>query len=90
LSKQFAAQKSSGNLFLKPKHIINTKEDATKMGEKMDKHNIEELKEMIQEKKPKEPVEKVLVKFCERHGVSLDTCRIYYNRLVEKGEVKEK
>ena len=60
------------------------------MGEKMDKHHIEELKEMIKEKKTEEPVEKVLVKFCERHGVSLDTCRIYYNRLVEKGEVKEK
>jgi hypothetical protein len=66
------------------------KEDANKMGEKVDKHHIEELKEMIQEKEPKEPVEKVLVKFCERHGVSIDTCRIYYNRLVEKGEVKEK
>ena len=60
------------------------------MAEKMDKQHIKELKEMIQEKKPKEPVEKVLVKFCERHAVSLDTCRIYYNRLVEKGEIKEK
>ena len=66
------------------------KEDANRMGEKMDEQHIEELKEMIQEKKPNEPVEKVLVKFCERHGVSLDTCRIHYNRLVEKGEVKEK
>jgi predicted transcriptional regulator len=60
------------------------------MSEKMGKHHIEELKEMIQEKKPKEPVEKVLVKFCERHAVSLETCRVYYNRLVEKGEIKEK
>ena len=60
------------------------------MGEKMGKHHIEELKEMIQEKKPKEPVEKVFVKFCERHGVSLETCRVYYTRLVEKGEIKEK
>jgi predicted transcriptional regulator len=60
------------------------------MREKMGKHHIEELKEMIQEKKPKEPVEKVLVKFCERHAVSLETCRVYYNRLVEKGEIKEK
>ena len=56
----------------------------------MDKQHIEELKEMIMEKKPKEPVEKVLVKFCERHGVSLDSCRIEYDRLVEKGEIKEK
>jgi hypothetical protein len=57
---------------------------------KMDKKHIEELKEMILEKKPKEPVEKVLVRFCERHGLSLDTCRIYYDRMVEKGEIKEK
>jgi predicted transcriptional regulator len=61
-----------------------------KMGEKMDKQHIKELKEMIQEKKTEEPVENVLVKFCARHGVSLDTCRIHYNRLVEKGEIKEK
>jgi hypothetical protein len=61
-----------------------------KMTEKMDKHHIEELKEMIQEKEPKEPVEKVLVKFCERHAVSLDTCRKYYERLVAEGKVKEK
>jgi predicted transcriptional regulator len=59
------------------------------MGEKIDKQKIQELKEMIQEKGPKEPVEKVLVKFCERHGVSLDTCKIYYKRLVEKGQVKK-
>jgi hypothetical protein len=60
------------------------------MREKMDKEHLEELKEMIQEKERKEPVEKVLVKFCERHGVSLDTCRIYYRRLVDEGEIKEK
>ena len=60
------------------------------MGEKIDKQKIQELKEMIHEKKPKEPIERVLAKFCERHGVSLDTCSIYYKRLVEKGEVEEK
>ena len=60
------------------------------MDEKMDKHHIQELKEMIQEKEPKEPVEKVLAKFCERHAVSLDTCRKHYERLVAEGEVKEK
>jgi len=60
------------------------------MGEKMDKQHIEKLKEMIQEKKPKESVDKVLVKFCARHGVSLESCRIHYERLVEKGEIKEK
>jgi predicted transcriptional regulator len=60
------------------------------MNEKTDKEHIEELKEMIKEKESKEPVEKVLVKFCERHGISLDTCRIYYRRLVDKGEIEEK
>jgi hypothetical protein len=60
------------------------------MEEKMDKHHIRELKEMIQEKKSKEPVEKVLVKFCERHAVSLDMCKKYYDQLVAEGKVKEK
>jgi hypothetical protein len=60
------------------------------MSDKSDKHKIQELKEMIQEKDPNEPAEKVLAIFCERHGVSLDTCRIYYKWLVEKGEIKEK
>ncbi|MCW4045143.1 MAG: hypothetical protein NWE94_06475 [Candidatus Bathyarchaeota archaeon] len=60
------------------------------MTEKMDKEHIQELKEMIQAKKPQEPVEKVLVNFCARHAVSLDTCRKHYEKLVAEGEVKEK
>jgi len=60
------------------------------MTEKMDKEHVQELKEMVLEKKPREPVEKVLAKFCSRHGVSLETCRIHYNNLVEKGEIKER
>jgi hypothetical protein len=60
------------------------------MSDKMDKHKIQELKEMVQKRNPDEPVEKVLAVFCERHAVSLNTCRIYYNRLVEQGEIKEK
>ena len=60
------------------------------MSEKMDKHKIQELKEMVKERKPDEPIEQVLAVFCERHAVSLNTCRVYYNRLVEKGEIKEK
>jgi hypothetical protein len=55
----------------------------------MDKQHIKELKKMIQEKKTEEPVEKVLVKFCARHGLSLEICRAHYRRLVEKGEIKE-
>jgi len=64
------------------------KEDA--MSDKTDKHMIQELKEKLREKKPDEPVEKTLTIFCERTGISMDTCRLYYKRLVEKGEVKEK
>jgi truncated hemoglobin YjbI len=62
---------------------------AEKIAEKMPKEKIQELKEMIKEKTPDQPIEKVLVNFCERHAVSLKTCRKYYERLVEKGEVKK-
>jgi ribosomal protein L20A (L18A) len=54
-----------------------------------DRQHLQELKEMILEKNPAEPIEKVLTKFCARHGVSMDTCRVYYNQLKAKGEVKE-
>jgi hypothetical protein len=67
--------------------MLNHNLDGTKMPEEMDKQHIKELKEMIQEKKTEDPVEKVLVKFCARHGVSLNTCRIQYRRMVEKGEI---
>ena len=60
------------------------------MTERMDKQHIQELKEMIQAKKPQEPVEKVLVAFCARHAVSLNTCRKHYEQLVAKGEVNGK
>jgi hypothetical protein len=61
-----------------------------RMSDKIDKHMIQELKERIKEKRPDEPVEKILTVFCERTGVSMNTCRVYYKRLVEKGEIKEK
>jgi len=60
------------------------------MTEKMDKEHIQELKDMVREKKPEEQVEEILAKFCERHAVSLETCRVHYNRLMDKGEIKEK
>jgi hypothetical protein len=60
------------------------------MAEKMAKEKVEELKGMIQEKEPGEPVEKVLVNFCSRHAVSMETCKKYYDRMVAKGEIKEK
>ena len=60
------------------------------MEEKAKQEKIQKLKEMVQDKEPDETVEQVLVKFCARSGVSLDTCREYYQHLVESGEIKEK
>ncbi len=60
------------------------------MSDKIDSHKVKELKEMLQERSPDQPVEKVLAIFCERHAISLKTCRVFYNGLVEKGEIKKK
>lgn len=60
------------------------------MSDKQDKHKMALLKEMVSEKKPNQPVEEVLSTFCQRQGVSMGTCRVYYKKLVEKGEIKEK
>jgi predicted solute-binding protein len=54
------------------------------------KDHLTELKEMVQKRKSTEPVEKVLAVFCQRHGLSMDTCRGYYNQLIKSGEIKEK
>lgn len=63
--------------------------DKLKMGKKTEKKKMEQLTKMILEKDPDETVEQVLVKFCAQSGVSLDTCRIYYQFLVTKGDIKE-
>ena len=60
------------------------------MSDKLDKHDLDLLKEMVKEKKHGEPVEEVLSVFCERQGISMDACRECYKKLVEKGEIKEK
>lgn len=60
------------------------------MTEKKDKSHEKELKEMVNKRDPNEPVEKVLAIFCQRHGISLNTCHVYYDQLVKKGEIKEK
>jgi hypothetical protein len=62
---------------------------SNKIAEKMPKEKIKELKEMITQKPANEPVEKVLVDFCGRHGVTMGTCKKYYKLLIEKGEVKK-
>ena len=75
---------------LKKDLIIAQAEKVRLMSDKLDKHNMDLLKEMVNEKKPHEPVEEVLATFCERQGVSMHTCRVYYKKLVDKGEIKEK
>ena len=60
------------------------------MSDKTDEHIVEELKERIKARKPDESVEEILTVFCERTGISMKSCRVYYKQLVEKGEVKEK
>ncbi len=59
------------------------------MRKRTDKEHIEELKEMIQDKKPNDPVEKVLTVFCERHAVSMDTCKKYYDQIVTQSKNKK-
>ena len=54
---------------------------------KSDKHNLDLLREMVKERKPGESAEEVLSVFCQRHGLSMDNCRVYYKKLVEKGEI---
>ena len=60
------------------------------MSDKLDKHNMDLLKEMVNERKPDKPVEEVLAVFCQRQGVSMDACRVYYKKLIHKGEIEEK
>jgi len=60
------------------------------MSDKTDKHMIEELNEAIKKKDPKEPLEKTLVTFCAKTGISMDTCKVYYKQLEKKGKVNEK
>jgi hypothetical protein len=52
-----------------------------------EKHFVKELKEQLQESK--EPKEKVFAVFCNRHGISMDECKKYYDQLASKGEIKE-
>jgi hypothetical protein len=60
------------------------------MSDKIDMHKVKELKEMLQERKPGEPADKILAVFCERHGISLSTCRVLYKEMIEKGDIKER
>ena len=55
-----------------------------------DKHNFDLLKEMVKERKKGESPEEVLSVFCQRQGISMETCRVYYKMLVDSGDIKEK
>ena len=60
------------------------------MSDKTDKHMIQELKDTLKKKDPKQPIEKTLTIFCERTGISMDSCRVYYKKIISEGETKEK
>ena len=47
------------------------------MSDKTDEHLIEELNETLQKKDPKEPIEKTLVTFCSKTGISIEISGIY-------------
>jgi len=59
------------------------------VSDKIDMHKVKELKEMLEQKPLSEPVEKVLTVFCERHSISMGTCRVLYNQLVEDGKINK-
>ena len=59
------------------------------MSDKTDKHMIQELKEMVKEKKPDEPIEKLLTVFCNAQEFPWNMPSLL-QQLVEKGEIKEK
>ena len=70
--------------------LCKVKTRMMQMSDKLDKHKIQELREMIKEKDPNQSVEELLTIFCSRHGLSSGTCKYYYNILVENGDIKEK
>jgi hypothetical protein len=76
--------------FLRKQNYDKIKMRRFLLSDKLDKHKIQELREMVKEKAADQPVEKVLAIFCERHGLTSGTCRYYYNLLVENGDIKEK
>ena len=59
------------------------------MSDKIENEHMQELREMIKDKKPSEPADEVIAVFCQRHGISMDTCRLYYDQLVKEGKIKQ-
>ncbi len=62
----------------------------TQKTSKEDKEHINELKEMVKERKKGESVDEVLTFFCHRHGVDMDQCKKYYEQLKKEGAAVEK
>jgi hypothetical protein len=60
------------------------------MSDKVDKEHLKELKEMVKERKPNQKEEEVLAIFCQRHGLTMETCRLYYDQLKKSSENKKK
>lgn len=57
---------------------------------KRDKEHLDELKEMVKERKKGESADEILTFFCHRHGIDMAQCKKYYDQLVARGEIKEK
>ena len=57
---------------------------------RQDKEHLDELKEMVNERKKGESAEEILTFFCHRHGIDMAQCRKYYDQLVANGEIKGK
>lgn len=58
------------------------------MGEDRESHFVNELAEMLKEKKSGESVDKVFAVFCHRHGISIEECKKYYDKLAKTEKAK--
>jgi hypothetical protein len=59
------------------------------MSHKVDKDMLEELKENLKGKKPDQK-DKVIAVFCQKTGLTMDECKVYYKQLVKDDKKKEK
>jgi hypothetical protein len=59
------------------------------MSKKVDDHMLEELKANLKGKKPDQQ-DKVIAIFCQKTGLTMDECKVYYKQLVKDGNKKEK
>ena len=59
------------------------------MSNKVDKDMLEELKTNLKGKKPDQQ-DKVIAVFCQKTGLTMDECKVYYKQMVKDGNKKEK